>query len=982
MKTILTKALFIVFLCVVSVGIVKVAHATVSVSTNPAVNVTTTSATLKGYVTANESSKAWFEYKACSTCTPDNTWAYTDDINMTGNGPISLGVTGLSPNTTYRYVAWVRPFADDDGSDAVQATEVQTFTTNASGSGTTTTTSVDPNSCKILSSSATPNTMTAGGTTTIAWTATTACNTIYLTEALSGRSYTIVGSAVFNGTKQFTMPVAGSYNFKLTAIGVYDSSIANVPVLVTSSGTTGTTTGTTTSGSSAVQWNTLGNDLPLVRSKDSTTNPGPGGYGVTTTNVRPGDVVTVILYHHNTGNLTAANATFRLTPMNTTQSGTHVFYGTLTGGGVSAPAGSTTLYTTDATRLTYIPGSVKMWGNGPGYVAYPIALPYGQTGDELFTSGLRIGDIPGKNTCPMDASPYDFCNQGTVTVQFKAEPVTPPYATCTINNFYPTQTTVPVGSTFTLNWQTTNCTDVKIDGVNFAVDGSDTFGPIYGTTNYTITASNPGNTAPARTIAVYTSQVQQPQCNDGIDNDLNGYTDFAGGDQGCYSAVDPSESGWTPQQTQCSITSFVTNPTVVNTGGYSTLSWTTNNCDYVEINGTRDNRSGTRTVGPINYYQTYQLKAWKSNQAPIYSSVNVTPTQQTTQYACSDNIDNDNDGRIDMNDPGCTSSTDPDEYNYTQPVNTQNVYTGVPTNITQTSARLNGTLTQYSGYTTQVYFKWGLNQNVVNTTSAQSINTSNSFFDTLPNLAADTVYYYKAVANSNGNIVEGDLQIFKTNSLPTVITNPGNPVVITRPVTTTVIERGIGIGSNLVSMRSDNRTGSACVLDNAEYTFFYKNISEKAITDAVIQIALPKDFGFSGSSAGIYNNVDNTLTINVGSLQPQQEQSVSVRGIVKESARDRDLLVATATMSFTNPYTNATESAVAYGLINTNNCTKETSSLAGLALFGTGFLPGTLLGWLIFILLILAVVMIAREVFRRERIYMMHHKDDNRSPFR
>jgi hypothetical protein len=67
MKTILTKALFIVFLCVVSVGIVKVAHATVSVSTNPAVNVTTTSATLKGYVTANESSKAWFEYKAYNT---------------------------------------------------------------------------------------------------------------------------------------------------------------------------------------------------------------------------------------------------------------------------------------------------------------------------------------------------------------------------------------------------------------------------------------------------------------------------------------------------------------------------------------------------------------------------------------------------------------------------------------------------------------------------------------------------------------------------------------------------------------------------------------------------------------------------------------------------------------------------------------------------------------------------------------------------
>jgi hypothetical protein len=981
MKTIFTRAL-IILLCVVSIGVVKTAYATVSVSTNPATNVTTTSATLKGYVTATEPSKAWFEYKACSTCTPDSSWAYTNDINMTGNGAISLGITGLTPNTTYRYVAWVRPFDDDNGDNVVQATEVQTFTTSSSGTATTTTTTaVDPNSCKILSSSATPNTMTAGGTTTIAWTATTACNTIYLTEALSGRSYTIVGSAVFNGTKQFTMPVAGSYNFKLTAIGVYDSSIANVPVLVTASGTTGTTTGTTTTGQNVVKWNTLGNDLPLVRSKDSTTNPGPGGYGVTTTNVRPNDVVTVILYHHNTGDATAYNSTVRLSPMNTTQAGTHVFYGTLTGGGVSAPAGSTTIYTTDTTRLTYIPGSVKMWGNGPGYVAFPIALPYGQTGDEIFTGGLRIGDIPGMNTCPND-SPYNFCNQGTVTLQFKAEPITPTYTTCAINNFYPSQTTVPSGSTFVLNWQTTNCTDVRVDGVAFSVDGSDTFGPIYGTTNYTLTASNPGNTATPRTIAVYTSQVQQPQCNDGIDNDLNGYTDFAGGDQGCYSAVDTSESGWYPQQNQCSITNFTANPTTVAVGGYSTLSWNTSNCDYVEVSGTRDNANGTRTFGPLNNSQTYQLKAWKNNQSPVYSSVTVSVNSVQT-YACSDNLDNDGDGRIDLNDVGCTSSTDNDEYNYTQPVNTQNVFTGVPTNISQTSARLNGTLTQYSGYNTQVYFEWGLNQNVVNTTNAQTLNSSNSFFDTLTNLSADTLYYYRAVANSNGNIVRGDFQIFKTTSLPTIITNPGNQVIITRPVTTTVIERGIGIGSNLVSMRSDNRTGSACVLDNAEYTFFYKNISERAITDAVIQIALPADFGFSGSSAGIYNNVDNTLTINVGNLQPQQEQSVSVRGIVKESARDRDLLVATATMSFTNPYTSATESAVAYGLINTNNCQRETSSLAGLALFGNGFLPGTLLGWLIFILLILAVVMIAREVFKRERIYMMHHKDDNnRSQFR
>jgi hypothetical protein len=481
------------------------------------------------------------------------------------------------------------------------------------------------------------------------------------------------------------------------------------------------------------------------------------------------------------------------------------------------------------------------------------------------------------------------------------------------------------------------------------------------------------------------TQQQTYACNDGLDNDNDGYRDYPS-DQGCYGPTDTDESNYVQPQQQCQITSFYPSQSTVSSGSTFYLYWQSTGCTNLTIDGYTYPVNGNGSFGPLYTGRSYVASAYGPNGSDSKSTyVGVNTIYYPTTYACNDGLDNDNDGYRDYpSDIGCTSSTDPDEYNYTQPVNTQSVFTGVPTNITQTSARLNGTLTQYSGYNTQVYFKWGLNQNVVNTTGAQSLNSSNSFFDTLTNLSANTVYYYKAVANSNGSIVEGDLQVFKTNSLPTIISNPGNPVVITRPVTTPVIERGIGIGSNLVSMRADNRTGSACVLDNAEYTFFYKNISEKAITDAVIQIALPKDFGFSGSSAGIYNNVDNTLTINVGSLQSQQEQSVSVRGIVKESARDRDLLVATATMSFTNPYTNATESAVAYGLINTNNCTKDTSSsLAGLALFGNGFLPGTLLGWLIFILLILAVVMIAREVFRRERVYMMHHKDDNnRSQFR
>jgi glucuronoarabinoxylan endo-1,4-beta-xylanase len=49
----------------------------------------------------------------------------------------------------------------------------------------------------------------------------------------------------------------------------------------------------------------------------------------------------------------------------------------------------------------------------------------------------------------------------------------------------------------------------------------------------------------------------------------------------------------------------------------------------------------------------------------------VGATSPSPTYACSDGIDNDNDGFIDMADPGCDSSTDNDEYNITSPVGTK-----------------------------------------------------------------------------------------------------------------------------------------------------------------------------------------------------------------------------------------------------------------------------------------------------------------------
>jgi hypothetical protein len=67
-------------------------------------------------------------------------------------------------------------------------------------------------------------------------------------------------------------------------------------------------------------------------------------------------------------------------------------------------------------------------------------------------------------------------------------------------------------------------------------------------------------------------------------------------------------------------------------------------------------------------------------------------------------------------------------------------------------------------------------------------------------------------------------------------------------------------------------------------------------------------------------------------------------------------------MVYTNPTTTAQEEAVAYDLdrfFNSGDLDGRTS-LTGAAIFGSGFLPDSLLGWLIMILVILGLAYLVR----------------------
>jgi len=84
------------------------------------------------------------------------------------------------------------------------------------------------------------------------------------------------------------------------------------------------------------------------------------------------------------------------------------------------------------------------------------------------------------------------------------------------------------------------------------------------------------------------------------------------------------------------------------------------------------------------------------------------------------------------------------------------------TTITNKSAILNGSL---DGITSNnIYFEYGLTKESLNKTTPK-VTTSlvGNFGSTITGLTSNTEYFFKAVANINGNTTAGDIISFKTN---------------------------------------------------------------------------------------------------------------------------------------------------------------------------------------------------------------------------
>ena len=280
------------------------------------------------------------------------------------------------------------------------------------------------------------------------------------------------------------------------------------------------------------------------------------------------------------------------------------------------------------------------------------------------------------------------------------------------------------------------------------------------------------------------------------------------------------------------------------------------------------------------------------------------------------------------------------------------------TNQTATSAKLNGIFINENNSAAAGYFQYGTTSSFGSTTVNKTLGTlsSVSFSDTISGLVPNTIYYFRAVTVKQNQTYNGRIMVFETkgvinNNIQTDTTN--TTVTPDTTLDTDSVTEAQSSVLQIINAKDIVSTG-----DEVNYLITFKNTDSKNFENSKIIIQLPKEIDFNESNFGKQGS-DNTVTFEPGILVPNQISSFTVKGKVNSKAEDKSILVTTAVMSYNLTGSTTEKDEISYA---TNHVVLGIG-LAANSVFGTSFLPSTLLGWLALMLVILALVTVSRKIF-------------------
>ena len=770
-------------------------------------------------------------------------------------------------------------------------------------------------------------------------------------------------------------------------------------------------------GVNAATFNNDPADYATLRTSNYTDNPGCTTCWSSSVNADAGDTVSFSIYYHNTSNETAQNVRVRLVPQSTGVSTSHSFTAYLFADNAAQVIGTANVQLTSSQSMTYLSGNTYWYPNQTQ--SNPATLLNGQNGNEVFSSnGLYIGNIaPGWNTQGSvvmrflvsgtggGGQPSVTTNSATNVTQSSAQlnGYVDPNNTSNTTRWFEWGTTQSLGNgTPHYNQSYAGSFSESISGLTqnttyyFRAVAQNSSGTVYGSILSFYTSGGGGTGLPS--VITYPAE--------GIGENfaiLKGFVDpnnttntsrwfewgtnsssltnttiklGQGPNAGTFNETLTGLSGATTYYYRAvaqngagtvygGIQSFYT----TGTGGGTQQPFVSTNA------ATNITQSGATLNGYVNPYNISNTTRWfewgttqslgnKTNTISHGSTaINVNETisglsNNTTYYfrVVAQNSYGTTYGNILSFSTGTIGGG----------TNPPTAITNLAINIDHDSARLNGLALVSGNVFTNGWFEWGQSASLGFTTPSQGLGSapSTAFIHSMFGLSPNTTYYYRAVVQNANGTSYGNVLSFKTNSLPYYPpTTPQPPTYVAPKVSAVTITK------TLVNLDSSNGTDTSIAALKGEAVRFsieVRNTGDLALENVVIKDRIPYyvEFanaqeesiyggGYSSAQAN-YSGPQREVAWFIGSLGPHEVRRVTLDVVVTADAPFNTIIENIAQVESSR----VTQSSNVVSIRVVDNISGTALALFG----GNGFLPNTLLEWLLLVIFILVLVVLSRNL--------------------
>ena len=492
----------------------------------------------------------------------------------------------------------------------------------------------------------------------------------------------------------------------------------------------------------AATFNTVSGDFPTLQISNYTQHPESNQHWATSVSANAGEIVSFVVYYYNTASDTA-NGTRVHVQLPTGSFTSNTISGDVQANNASTVSGNVSVTLSSNQSLTFIPGSVKWYQNQSVTAS---ALPNGQNGSEIISNGLSLGDI---------------APQGWGTVVFRAQVS----SSNTINNPPQQNGSSPVVSTNSASsiYQDRATVNGTVNPNNSATTAWFEYGTTQSfgnTTSYQTVGSGSGNQA----ISGYLYNL--------LPNTTYYYRAVA---QNSYGTNYGSTLTFTTQSyglgLNGSAPTVVTNSTISSSQNYATLQGSIN------PNGSPTNAwfeyGMTQSLGNTSGYQSVGSGA---GQTTIYGYLsNLSPNVTYYYRAVAQNSYGTSYGTI------MTFTTQSGYYGNNNG-NVPLVYTNAASTFNANTVTFNGSVNPNNS-NTNAWFEYGLTQSLGYTVGYQSVGSgsyTSTVVSNISNLAPNTVYYYRTVAQNSYGTAYGTIMSFTTNNGNGYNVSGNAPYVTTR----------------------------------------------------------------------------------------------------------------------------------------------------------------------------------------------------------